>query len=321
MAYHNFFTRFYKHQASYFRPEVPEPEWGTKVYPKHPPAAPTQYLASVGKLKYAKPTPDEITEAVQILTWAIGDICEAWGLIDERWGLIDERWGLIGGAAVTTYATYYKLPRRQTTDINVVIQPDLGNQLTAEEVSEELCSTFYSRYFEVRRVSGVDIPQVKVSRGEGRQVVLIDVEILDHYVWQERRKDYDLSIPRNMPFYVPINGMDVCVLNAHWMLRQTILMWNEREELQKMNDKADIETFCDVLHAQNTRQLEIKGEKDIKKLKAFLKDFDNDPMVLGSVVHCPEVFGPWYDLKWVRRTFAMFLFFAAPVAFDWYTST
>jgi hypothetical protein len=297
MVFENFFTKFYKN-------EDPELKWGPKVYPKYTPANPTQHLASVtGRLKHPVPTPEEITEAIDKLSWAIADI--------------SDEWGLIGGAAVVSYATYYDLPRRLNTDINVIIQPELDIKITAAEVAAILCSTEFSHDFAVKRVSGVNIPQVKVKRG--KKDVLIDVEILDHHVWEERRKDYDLTLSRNKPVRFVVDREELFVLNARWMLRQKILMWNEREGGQKMMDKKEIETLCDVLNVQR-RTLRMKGERDIKKLKAFLKEFDNDPMVLGSVIRCPEAFGPWYDLKWVQRAFAGFLFFAVPLAFDYFTS-
>lgn len=230
---------------------------------------------------------------------------------------------------MVSYADHYGLPQRLTADINLIIQPDLRYAFIAEEVAQMLCSVGFSNDFAVKRVSGVDIPQVRVMRGA--KEVLLDVEVLDHYVRAERRVDYDLRLSENKPINLTIEayfnkqpnvqayGHDVFLLNAPWILRQKILTWNEMKGLQRARDKLDIETLCDVLNAEN-KTLKMNSEKDVKKLKAFLKEFDNDPMVLGSVIDCPEAFGPWYSRKLVRRTFAGFLFIAAPLAFDHLTS-
>jgi len=317
-----FSPRWYRDPDKFYRD--PEPKWGPKVYPTYTPQAPTHTLPIISKLTRALPSSIEIKEAIAKLAAAMSYITDIYGLA--------------GGSAVICYATAYGFPTRLTADINLIIQPDLDARISAEEVAQILCCEEFSDDFAVKNVSGVDIPQVKVMRG--KKEVLVDVEILDHHVWEDRRTDYDLSLSGNERWGMLIEkkvdkkggeerggraidqivAQNVFLMNAVWMLRQKILMWNEREGLQRANDKVDILTLCDVLNGAK-RTLKIRSERDIRKLKEFLKDFDDDPMVLGSVIKCPEVFGPWYNLKWVRRTFAGFLFFAIPLAVDYYTPT
>ncbi|PMD62496.1 uncharacterized protein K444DRAFT_717255 [Hyaloscypha bicolor E] len=326
MAFGNFSTKWYRDPDKFYRD--PEPKWGPKVYPTYTPQTPTHTLPIINKLTRTLPSSIEIMEAIAKLAAVMSYITDIYGLA--------------GGSAAICYATAYRFPTRLTTDINLIIQPDLDIRITAEEVARILCCVQFSDDFAVKNISGVDIPQVKVMRG--KKEVLVDVEILDYHVWEDRRTDYDLSLSGNERWGLLIEkkvdkkdreesggqaggqvvdqivAQNVFLMNAVWMLRQKILMWNEREGLQRANDKVDIVTLCDVLD-EAKRTLKIRNERDIRKLKEFLKDFDNDPMVLGSVIECPEVFGPWYNLKWVRRTFAGFLFFAIPLAVDYYTAT
>jgi hypothetical protein len=258
----------------------------------------------VGKIKFPLPTPSETTEAIAKLSAAMFQI--------------DVGYGLIGGSAILSYADYCGLPKRLTADIDLIIQPHLEVEISAEEVTRRLCSEEFSEDFAVKRISGVDIPQVRVKRGELE--VFVDVKVLDHYVCPERRADYDMRLRENEPHHLLVDGQIVFLLNASWMLRQKILTWSDRQGQKRGTDKMDIETLCDVLTAAKMT-LKISREEDIKKLKEFLEDFEHDPRVLGTVIDCPEVFGPWYDLKWVRRTFAVLLFFTAPLAVDYLTST
>jgi len=219
---------------------------------------------------------------------------------------------------VFLYAEHYGLPKRLTADIDLIIQPDLETKLSAEEVARRLCTEQFSENFAVKRISGVDIPQVRVKRDE--KEVLIDVKIFDHHVWAERRPYYDLRLPENKLVSLRIAGQVVFLLNPPWMLRQKILTWNDRKGRKRWTDARDVETLCDVL-SEAKMTLKIRGERDTRKLKGFLKDFEHDPGVLGAVIDCPKALGPWYDLKWVRRTFAAFLFIAVPLAIDSFTST
>jgi hypothetical protein len=296
-------------------PNKAKHDWGPILYPKFTSQVPRPSPSATSKTKHTLPSQAEIREAIAKLSDAMT--------------YISDRYGLIGGSAVVSYADHYGLPQRLTADINLIIQPDLRNAFTAEGVAQMLCSVEFSTDFAVKRVSGVDIPQARVMRG-GKEL-LLDVEVLDHYVRAERRADYDLSLSKNEPIILAIETYssgkpnvqayehDVFLLNAPWILRQKILTWNEIEGLQRARDKMDIETLCDVLNAEN-KTLKMNSERDTKKLKEFLKEFDNDPMVLGSVIDCPQVFGPWYNLKWVRRTFAGLLLIVAPLAFDHFTS-
>ena len=246
-----------------------------------------------------------------------------------------DKYGLIGDSALASYADYFGLPHRVPTKIDLVIRPDLNIRIRAEDITEILCSIDFSDHFAVKRVSGVNIPQVRVMRWD--REVLVDVVVSDHYTWAERRQDYDLNLPNNkriqLPFaqelYGEIDGQPngvtrahtVLLLSAPWMLRQKILTWNENTAgPHRERSKMDIITLCDVLNASN-QALKIRNGKDIQRLTAFLKEFDNDPMVLGSVIDCPEVLGRWYHLKWIRRTLVGFLFLAVPLAFDYLTST
>jgi hypothetical protein len=270
-----------------------------------PPAVPFRPLTStIGKLKTPVPTASESIKAIVKLSAAMSKI--------------DVKYGLIGGAAVLVYADRYGLPKRLTADIDIIIQPNLKTKFSAEEVARRLCTEQFSKDFAVKRILGVDIPQVRVKRGE--KEVLIDVKVFDHHAWAERRPDYDLSLSGNERAKFTIHRQAVFLLNARWMLRQKILTWYSRKGRKKLTDQRDVETLCDALSGSK-KTLKIRGETDIRKVKAFLKDFEHDPGVLGAVIDCPEAFGPWHDLKWVRRTFAGFLFIAVPLALDFLTST
>jgi hypothetical protein len=296
-------------------------DWGSSVYPTFDVQVLRPHLSIVNKLKYPTPSISEFREAIANLSAAMACM----------W----DKYGLIGDSAVASYADYFGLPQRVATTIDLVIRPDLNIRIRAKDITEILCSIDFSDHFAVKRVLGVNIPQVRVMRGD--REVLFDVVISDHYTWAEKRQDYDLNLPNNERIclslaqepYGEIDGQPndvtrahtVLLLSAPWLLRQKILTWSEEiTGLHRERAKMDIITLCDVLNASN-QTLKIRSGKDIQKLTAFLKDFDNDPMVLGSVIDCPEAFGQWYDLKWVRRTFAVFLFLAVPLAFDYLTST
>ncbi len=302
-------TNIYKH------------DWGIKVYPTFHVQVPSPHLSIVNKLKYPTPSISELHEAIAKLSAAMACI----------W----DKYGLIGDSAVASYAGYFGLPQRVATKIDLVIWPDLNMRVRAKDITEILCSIDSSDHVTVKRVLGVNIPQVRVMRGD--REVLIDVVVSDHYTSAEKRQDYDLNLPNNERIrlslaqepYGEIDGQPsgvtkahtVLLLSAPWLLRQKILIWNETTTgLHRDRDKMDIITLCDILNASN-QTLKIRNSKDIQKLTAFLKEFDHDPMVLGSVIDCPEAFGRWYDLKWVRRIFAGFLFLAVPLAFDYLTST
>lgn len=320
MVFENFSTEWYRDPDKFY--QDPEPKWGPKVYRKHTSQAPSYTLSAVSKLHHTLPTATETMEAIVKFTKAMS--------------YISEEYGLIGGSAVFCYARDWGFPTRLNADINLIVQPDVDTGLYAKELSLILCSVEFSDLFAVKRIAGVDVPQVRVKRG--KKEVLVDVEILDRHTYVERRADYDLTLPKNKPLWLIVGGViydpethepaeapqqirrkTVLLLNTPWMLRQKILMWNERGGLQRANDKVDIETLCDVMNRAKER-LNIESKSDIRKLKVFLKEFNNDPMVLGSVINCPEVFGPWYKLNWFRWTLAGFLFFVVPLAFDYYTS-
>jgi hypothetical protein len=296
-------------------------DWGIKVYPTVHVQVPRPQLSIVKKLKYPTPSISEVREAIAKLSAAMACI----------W----DKYGLVGDSAVASYADYFGLPQQLATHIELIIRPDLNIKIRAKDITEILCSVDFSDYFAVKRVLGVNIPQVRVMRGE--REVLLDVVVFDHYTWAERRQDYDLNLPNNKRIrlslaqkpYGEIDGQPNSVTEAHtvlllsapWMLRQKILTWNERTTaLQRERDKMDIIIICDVLNASD-QTLKIRSGKDIQNLTALLKEFDNDPMVLGSVIDCPEALGRWYDLKWVRHTFTGLLFLTVPLAFDYLTST
>ena len=113
-----------------------------------------------------------------------------------------------------------------------------------------------------------------------------------------------------------VDGQNAVLMYPAWLLRDKLRMWMER---RKEGDKLDIETLCDYMDERGLT-LTVRGERDIRMLKGFLKEFEHDPEVLAEVIVCPKIFGPWYELKWVRRTLAVFLFIAAPLALDHFTS-
>jgi len=315
MVVENFSTQWYRDPDRFYDDPPPTPR-GPRAYRVYAPRVPMPQLSVVSKLKRTLPTPAEISEALSKLSAAMT--------------YVTGTYGIMGGSAVLCYAKHFGFPTRPTPDINFIVMPNLDIRIFSEEVAKIRCSAEFSDSFAVKRLGGIDIPQVKVMRG--RKEILVDVEIYDLYTWEERKVDYDLTWSQNERLQLVVGGTrpgesqeertrrTVLLLNAQWMLRQKILSWNDRQGLQRANDKVDVETLCDVMNRAN-KTLVLRSESDIRKLKAFLSEFDNDPMVLGSVIDCPEVFGPWYNLKWVRRTFAGFLFFAVPLAIDYYNST
>jgi hypothetical protein len=309
------------HEAPGADTNINKHDYGSRVYTTFHFQVPRPQLFSVNKLKYPTPSTSEVREAIAKLSAAMACI----------W----DKYALIGDSAVASYADYVGLPYRVATKIDILIRPDLDIRIRAEDITEILCSIDFADHFAVKRVSGVNIPQVRVMRGD--REVLLDVVVSDHYTWAERRQDYDLNLPSNKRIQLPFaqelygeidghpNGVTrahtVLLLSAPWMLRQKILTWNENTAgPHRERDKMDIITLCDVLNASN-QTLKIRSGKDIQKLTAFLKEFDNDPKVLGSVIDCPEALGRWYNLKWIRRTFVGVLFLAVPLAFDYLTST
>ncbi|PBP21912.1 hypothetical protein BUE80_DR007295 [Diplocarpon rosae] len=239
------------------------------------------------------PTAAEITTAIHILSQTLHSL--------------HLEYGLVSSAAIFLHGTFFSLPCLLPSTIAVLIQP--STKLSALEINQLLCSPPYDSSYVPTRKNGIDVPKIIIKRTVGGRCVdlFVDFEIVDHYVCWEKRSQYDFRRNGNGATMFNI-GIDpfkfqVPVLNPQWLLRQTIQRWNARsseERRQMRNDEIDIRTLVDVLSYRKSGKITVSGKEEVEQLRALTWGMDGDGSdVLGSVINCPELFGPWWRVKWV----------------------
>jgi hypothetical protein len=142
--------------------------------------------------------------------------------------------------------------------------------------------------------------------------LLIDLNIYDHYTCPSLRSSYDLRLPQNNRFVQtlpssPFPRQKIYLLNAAWLLKQKIKLWNERE--RKFDDWNDVKTLIEVLQRQGNK-LVLREEEDREELVKLVSRSQGDPTSnLRQAIVCPEVLGPWWEVGWVRGLLGVVLVF------------
>ncbi|KAH7355221.1 hypothetical protein BKA65DRAFT_581996 [Rhexocercosporidium sp. MPI-PUGE-AT-0058] len=240
------------------------------------------------RIAHPLPTASELTSAILILSRTFQSLRLKHGLIDS--------------SAIFLHATAFSLPCLLPSSITFLIQP--SPTLSALELTGSLSDRKFVADFIVTRKDGVDYPKAIIKRPKDdiRGDLLVEFSIVDHWMCHERREAYDFRIPGNDTVPLMVRGEQVHVMNPEWLLRQKIQIWNERVlDKEKRTDEIDIRTLVDVLGFRGSRKISFRRKKEVEDLNMVVMGMDgDDPMVLGSVIDCPQVFGPWYDLTWVR---------------------
>jgi hypothetical protein len=253
------------------------------------------------------PSPNEINTAILHISSALRQL-----------GL---HYGLIGPAALQQYASVYSLPMDTPTSISLVLQP--SPRITSSLICKILCSQ--KKHFYVRKNgNGIKVRVVRLPAG-GNNVVWVDVDIYDHYVYPWRRETYDLRLQENWTETYQIVKSNVVypisLLNLGWLLKEKISTYSEDKSEKEERDIQDVLTLCEVLKREN-QCLRIRGWKGREELRAFMQEFclRHDWRILKGVIDCPEVLGPWYlrtDVKWTALVIAVLV---TPVVLDYFTS-
>ncbi|KAH9219622.1 hypothetical protein DL95DRAFT_457292 [Leptodontidium sp. 2 PMI_412] len=240
------------------------------------------------RIAHPLPTASELTSAILILSRTLQSLHLKHGLIDS--------------SATFVHGSAFSLPCLLPSNITILIQP--SPDISALELTRALSEQRYASDFVVTRKNGVDYPKVIIKRPKDdmRGNLLVEFRIVDHWLCHERREAYDFRIPGHDTVSLMVWGDRVHVMNPEWLLRQKIQIWNERAlAKEKRTDEIDIKTLVDVLGFRGSRKIKFRHQQEVEDLSLVVMGMDgDDPMVLGSVIDCPQVFGPWYDLTWVR---------------------
>ncbi|KAG4437116.1 hypothetical protein IFR05_007414 [Cadophora sp. M221] len=240
------------------------------------------------RIAHPLPTASELTSAILILSHTLQSLRLKHGLIDS--------------SATFLHASSFSLPCLLPSNITILIQP--SKKISALELTHALSERRFASNFVVTRKNGVDYPKVIIKRPKNnmRGDLLVEFRIVDHWLCHERREAYDFQIPGNETVPLMVGGEQVHVMNPEWLLRQKIQMWNELVlEKEKRTDEFEIKTLVDVLGLRGSGKIKFRHKQEVEELSLVVMGMDrDDPMVLGSVIDCPQVFGPWYDLAWVR---------------------
>ncbi|PBP16825.1 hypothetical protein BUE80_DR012445 [Diplocarpon rosae] len=247
----------------------------------------------INRIPVPLPTAAEITTAIRILSQTLNSL--------------HLEYGLVSSAAIFLHGTYFSLPCLLPSTITVLIQPSA--KLSALEINQLLCSPPYDSSYVPTRKNGIDAPKIIIKRTVGgrRGDLFVDFEIVDHYVCWEKRSQYDFRRNGNAATMFSIGSnpfkFQVPVLNPPWLLKQTIQRWNARsseEQRERRNDEIDIRTLVDVLSYRKSGKITVSGKEEVEQLRALIWGMNgDDPHVLGSVIDCPEIFGPWWRVNWV----------------------
>ncbi|PVH80331.1 hypothetical protein DL98DRAFT_571870 [Cadophora sp. DSE1049] len=233
------------------------------------------------------PTTDELTSAILILSHTFQSLRVKHGIIDS--------------SAIFLHATSFSLPCLLPSSITILIQP--SSKISAQELTRTLSEKDYDSEYVVLRKNCVDYPKVIIKRPKGdmRGDLYVDFKIVDHWMLSGKREAYDFRLDGNDTVPLMIDGEQVHVMNPEWLLRQKIQIWNERVlNKEKRTDEVDIRTLVDVLGSFGSGKIKFRRKGEIEDLGMVVMVMEDDPMMLGSLIDCPEVFGPWYRLTWVQ---------------------
>lgn len=199
---------------------------------------------------------------------------------------LNTTFGICGGAGVSLLANHYHIPQRQTADIDLVIQPNRQQGVSAETISQKLIEDFPDQFAAVNHY-GVGIPAVRVPRGH--QEVLVEVEIFDRDAWPNRPQ-YNLEDPKNSRVKLNFGGEMIEIFSPSWLLREKILTQAQREGSKKeRTDIIDIEILVNLV--QNG-ELVLEQDEFVEALEKLVEKRPDLRSELKQAITCLKVFGP-----------------------------
>lgn len=239
-------------------------------------------------------TPSELDEALIKITNALDSL--------------NVRYGIVGSAAISLYARHYSFPHRATSNISIVIQPT--TKTSVREICTKLTEKRFQQNFVCWMVNGIRVPKVLIERPGtyGSKKMAVSFTLLDHYTYPERRLYYDFNLDHlgSRRLLWTLKKKRVWLMPSPWLLRQKILAWGDRIDAEKRRiDVVDINTLCDIMQAQD-RRVQFTDRGEIKMLRTFVRNVQRDPAALRYAIDCPEVLGPWWEVRW--RKVVLFIF-------------
>ncbi|KAF8849128.1 hypothetical protein BDZ45DRAFT_680732 [Acephala macrosclerotiorum] len=233
------------------------------------------------------------------------------------------RYGIVGSTAVNLYARHYGFPHHATSNISIIVQPT--EKVSAMEISARFAEKRFEADFVCWMIKGVRVPKVVVVRREGyrEQRMVVSFKLLDHYAYPERRMHYDFDLGRlgNQRILWGVCGKRVRLLNAPWLLRQKILAWGAREDAEERRmDVVDIKTLCDIVEVQKKR-VKFRDEEEVQVLEKFVMNVSEDPLAFRNAIDCPQVLGPWREIRWIKVLLIMLAVFLFGLWLDYAYST
>ncbi|KAI9053038.1 hypothetical protein LZ554_003308 [Drepanopeziza brunnea f. sp. 'monogermtubi'] len=247
----------------------------------------------IDRIPIPPPTAAELITAIVILSRTFESLCL--------------KYGLISSSAIYLHGTSFALPCLLPSQITVLIQP--SPKLSAMELTQLLCDRRYKNEFFVTRKDGIDVPKIIVKRAVGDRSgdVFVQFKILDHWLCYEKRPAYDFRRAGNETVLVNIGSDSIPILNPQWLLLQKISEWSSRmTDQDRRNDEIEVRTLVDVLGFRKCSKARVRGRAETDELRTLVTGMDrDDPGVLGSVVDCPDVFGPWWKGSWMLVIWAV----------------
>lgn len=197
----------------------------------------------------------------------------------------EAQFSISGGAATSIVRMHYGFAQRATDDIDLVIQP--RGSITAESISNWLLETFPA-VFVAKQHFGVTTPAITIQRRDG-STQHVEIEMFDVGSWPNRPQ-YNLDDPDNDVTMMTVNGVEVPIFSARWLLREKIVTAFERQGTRK--EETDLDDISFLLEAVDLNGLDLTGREDA--VRHAVAQLPESFELLCLKVICPDVLGnPW----------------------------
>ncbi|KAM6515471.1 hypothetical protein FSOLCH5_009696 [Fusarium solani] len=129
--------------------------------------------------------------------------------------------------------------------------------MTAESISHWLLENFPTA-FVARRQFDVTTPAVTIQRHDG-SLKHVEIEMFDVGAWPNRPQ-YNLDDPDNDFTVISVNGVDVPIFSARWLLREKIVTVFERQGTRK--EETDLDDISILLETVDVNELDLTDLED-----------------------------------------------------------
>jgi hypothetical protein len=160
-----------------------------------------------------------------------------------------------GGVATSILRMQYGFVQRVTDDIDLVVQP--RGSVTAGSISHWLLENFPTA-FVAKEQFGVTTPAISIQRHDGF-VEHVEIEMFDVGAWPNRPQ-YNLDDPDNDVTVISVNGVDVPIFSARWLLREKIVTAFERQGTRK--EETDLDDISILLETVDVNELDLTDLED-----------------------------------------------------------